>query len=133
MGRCGGKAKLEIGIFPCEEMPSIIALAQCPNGKRNLRQSGVDRLKLVMARGWESKAVEDQIQAQGSQLRINSDSRDPLTPAQSDARRRREVLVLSRVRVQTDIKASQQGRYQDQLHRALADLDAQISALKDVG
>ena len=98
-----------------------------------MRQSSANRLKLAMARGWESKAVEEQIQAQGSQLRINSDSRDPLTPAQSDARRRREVLVLSRVRVQTDIKASQQGRYQDQLHRALADLDAQISALKDVG
>jgi hypothetical protein len=87
-----------------------------------------------MARGWESKAVEDQIQdqAQGSQLRIKSDTRDPLTPAQSDARRRREVLVLSRVRVQTDLRASQEGRYRDQLNRALADLDAQISALPDV-
>jgi hypothetical protein len=88
-----------------------------------------------MARGWESKAVEDQIQdqAQGSQLRIKSDSRDPLTPVQLDVRRRREVLVLSRSRVQTDLQASQAGRYQDQLHRALADLDAQISELKDVG
>lgn len=66
-------------------------------------------------------------------MRINSDSRDPLTPAQSDARRRREVLVLSRVRVQTDLKASNEGRYREQLHRALADLDAQISALKDAG
>ena len=82
-----------------------------------------------MARGWESKAVEDQIQ--GSQLRIKSDSRDPLTPAQSDARRRKEVLVLSRVRVQTDIQASQAGRYRDQLNRALADLDAQISEIND--
>jgi hypothetical protein len=65
-------------------------------------------------------------------LRIKSDTRDPLTPAQSDARRRREVLVLSRVRVKTDLEASQEGRYRDQLNRALADLDAQISALPDV-
>ena len=86
-----------------------------------------------MARGWESKAVEDQIQnqAQGSPLRTKSDSRTPLTPAQSDARRRREVLNLSRVRVQALLQASSDARYQDQLNRALADLDAQISALPD--
>jgi len=65
-------------------------------------------------------------------LRKKSDSRSPLTPAQSDARRRLEVLVLSRARVQTDLRASQEGRYRDQLNRALADLDAQISALGDV-
>jgi hypothetical protein len=34
--------------------------------------------------------------------------------------------------VQADLKASQAGRYRDQLNRALADLDAQISALADV-
>ena len=66
-------------------------------------------------------------------MRIKSDSRDPLTPLQLDVRRRREVLVLSRLRVQTDLQASQEGRYRDQLHRALADLDAQISELKDPG
>jgi hypothetical protein len=134
---------LEVMSQATEETPSggyggrgdhvSISAVQRQIAKRKARQSRANRLKLRMARGWESKAVEEQIQAQGPQLRINSDSRDPLTPAQSDARRRREVLVLSRVRVQTDIKASQQGRYQDQLHRALADLDAQISALKDVG
>ncbi len=52
-----------------------------------------------------------------------------LTSAQIDTRRRREVLVLSRTRVQRDLQASQDQRYRDLLTRALADIEAQLTAL----
>lgn len=52
-----------------------------------------------------------------------------MTVAQIESHRRREVLLLSRARVATDLKASTDSRYRDQLNRALADLDAQLARL----
>jgi hypothetical protein len=82
-----------------------------------------------MARGWESKAVEDQVQE--FQERDSAGKKIPLTPAQMESRRRREVLLLSRARVQKDLQSSQNPRHKEQLNRALADLDSQLAALKD--
>lgn len=48
-----------------------------------------------------------------------------------ETRRRREVLLLSRVRVQQDLETSQNPRYRDQLSRALADIESQLAALKE--
>jgi hypothetical protein len=81
-----------------------------------------------MAKGWESKAVESQVQ--DSQTQPNN-KRAPLTVAQIEAHRRREVLLLSRARVADDLQSSSDSRYRDQLTRALADLDAQISRLSN--
>jgi hypothetical protein len=82
-----------------------------------------------MAKGWESKSVEGQVQdAQESQP---DNKRKPLTPAQIEAHRKREVLLLSRARVADDLQSSSDSRYRDQLTRALADLDAQISRLNN--
>jgi hypothetical protein len=83
-----------------------------------------------MAKGWESKSVEDQIQNTDNEPN-HDNRRKQLTPDQMEAHRRREVLLLSRARVEKDLNASQNPRYRDQLTRALADLDAQISKLPD--
>ena len=80
-----------------------------------------------MAKGWESKSVESQVQ--DSQEKMRDKRGVQLTPAQVDNRRRREVLVLSRTRVQKDLQTSENERYRDHLTRALADIEAQISAL----
>jgi hypothetical protein len=82
-----------------------------------------------MAKGWESKSVEDQIQNADNEP--NDNRRKQLTPDQMEAHRRREVLLLSRARVEKDLNASQNPRYRDQLTRALADLDTQISKLPE--
>ncbi|MGB0033897.1 MAG: hypothetical protein WBP79_00295 [Candidatus Acidiferrales bacterium] len=83
-----------------------------------------------MARGWESKAVEEQVKEfQGKE---KGNPRMPLTPAQAEVHRRREVLLLSRARVQKDLESSQDPRYREQLQHALADLDARLSELPDV-
>jgi len=87
-----------------------------------------------MARGWESKSVEDQVQQSEAAAPVKegkSKQKRQLTAAQIEVHRRREVLILSRVRVQQNLKASSNPRYTEQLNQALADIEAQLSALQD--
>jgi hypothetical protein len=87
-----------------------------------------------MARGWESKSVEDQVQQSEAAAPVKEGKdkqKRQLTAAQIEAHRRREVLILSRVRVQQDLKVSSNPRYTEQLNRALADIEVQLSALPD--
>jgi hypothetical protein len=82
-----------------------------------------------MARGWESKAVEDQV---SGQLREDSKApKQPVTASELELHRRKEVLLLSRARVQRDLEASRNPRYRDQLTRALSDIESQIAALEN--
>jgi len=82
-----------------------------------------------MARGWESKSVEGQVQE--FEERDSSGRKRQLTPAELETRRRREVLLLSLARVEKDLQSNPDPRYKEQLHRALADLDSQLAALND--
>jgi hypothetical protein len=84
-----------------------------------------------MAKGWESKSVESQVQ--DSQSKGRTKQGEVLTPLQIDTRRRREVLILSRARVERDLQLSQDQRYRDLLTRALADIEAQLAALEKIG
>jgi hypothetical protein len=81
-----------------------------------------------MAKGWESKSVEAQMQ---DAARGDDNQKPRLTVAQIESHRRREVLLLSRARVITDLEASTDARYREQLNRALADLDAQLARLSN--
>jgi hypothetical protein len=81
-----------------------------------------------MAKGWESKSVEDQIQ--NSDQRDSGQGRSQLTPAQAEMHRRKDLLLLSRARVEADLSTATDKRYRDQLSRALSDIEAQISALE---
>jgi len=80
-----------------------------------------------MAKGWESKAVEDQIQ--DSQKTDNENPRKQFTAEQMETHRRKEVLLLSRARVEKDLNASQNPRYRDQLSQALSHIDAELTKL----
>ncbi|HEX4001632.1 MAG TPA: hypothetical protein VHX36_03235 [Candidatus Acidoferrales bacterium] len=89
-----------------------------------------------MARGWESKSVEDQVQQSettaAAPVKEGKDKQKrQLTAAQIELHRQREVLILSRVRVQQNLKASGNPRYTEQLNRALADIEAQLAALPE--
>jgi hypothetical protein len=70
---------------------------------------------------------------QDSQSKGRTKQGEVLTPLQIDTRRRREVLILSRARVERDLQVSQDQRYRDLLTRALADIEAQLSALEKIG
>jgi hypothetical protein len=80
-----------------------------------------------MARGWESKAVEGQVQEFQSKEDRNAKSK--VSRDQVDIRRQREVLQLSRAQVERQLETASAPRYREQLTRALADLDAQLAKL----
>ena len=79
-----------------------------------------------MARGWESKAVEAQIETAEARATSNKSKR---TPEEIEKARRRESLLLSRNRVLQDLQQSRDPRYQKMLNDALAHLDAQLAQL----
>jgi hypothetical protein len=84
-----------------------------------------------MARGWESKSVEAQIDAAAAPRRT-SGPRKSLSPKQLEAIRLKETLLLSRTRVVREIENCQNPRYRAVLKKALADLDAQLTSLVDI-
>jgi len=78
-----------------------------------------------MARGWESKAVEEQ-QAQAA---VASESRQRLTTEQTARKQRAETLALCRKRVLQQLLATQNLAYRRSLELALADLEQQLARL----
>jgi hypothetical protein len=80
-----------------------------------------------MARGWESKSVETQIDM--AEARSASPSAKEITPAALVVLRKRESLLLSRTRIVREIEDAQSPRYKVVLSKALADLDAQLLTL----
>ena len=80
-----------------------------------------------MARGWESKSVEAQIdmaETHGAAARAKV-----LSNASLDLLRKKESILMSRTRVVRDLENAQNPRYKAVLSKALADLDAQLSTL----
>lgn len=80
-----------------------------------------------MARGWESKSVEDQ-QAEAREKKVHS--RPPLSPAQAARQREKEGLKLMRLRILQQMEAASNPRHRKVLEDALADLDQKLSRLE---
>ena len=81
-----------------------------------------------MARGWESKSVEAQIEESKTTAAAGG---HPLTAEEIQRRRKRAELELSRARVSQQLEASANPRYAEMLHLALADLERQIAEVID--
>jgi hypothetical protein len=79
-----------------------------------------------MARGWESKSVEDQ-QAEASNK--SDKPRIQLSPEAAARARNQESLRLSRQRVLQQLESSQNPRHRKLLQDALADLDEKLKLL----
>jgi hypothetical protein len=82
-----------------------------------------------MARGWESKSVEDQIDMAEQRRSRRSDVVKPPVVDAFDLIRKRESLLLSRTRVLHEMMSAQNPRYRELLSKALADLDANLAKL----
>lgn len=80
-----------------------------------------------MARGWESKSVESQIET--SQSERKETAKNPVTPEMAAAQRKKETLLLARTHLQQQMQASQHPRYRELLRNALMDLEKQIADL----
>ena len=80
-----------------------------------------------MARGWESKSVEAQMEASNEPK--PAARKTPLTPEQLQRQGKKADLMLSRNHVAQQLAESSNQKYSELLRRTLADLDAQIAAL----
>jgi hypothetical protein len=78
-----------------------------------------------MARGWESKSVEEQQAAATAAHEL----KQPLTAEQKAIRQQVEALQLSRKRILQQIEAAQNSRYRQVLENALAALDSRLARL----
>ena len=81
-----------------------------------------------MARGWESKSVESQIESAEERAALAKLPR--LTPEEAERKRQRESLLLSRTRVMHDMETSKNPGYRKTLEAALKHLDDKIATLK---
>jgi hypothetical protein len=80
-----------------------------------------------MARGWESKSVEAQIEETNSEPTFNPDPRVSAEELQTTFKKK--DLLLSRRRILQQLELSSNERYSELLRRTLASLDAEIGAL----
>lgn len=84
-----------------------------------------------MARGWESKAVESQIEA--AETRQLNRERVALDAEQVSKQRERESLELSRTRVLQDLSTANNPNYRKMLERSLQFLDSKLGKLDEAG
>jgi hypothetical protein len=80
-----------------------------------------------MARGWESKSVESQMEA--AEARQAAARKVTQSEEEIRQRRERESLELSRKRVLQDLAAATHPRHRQQLEAALAHLDSRLRAV----
>jgi hypothetical protein len=79
-----------------------------------------------MARGWESKSVESQMES----AQTRSSQREGAKSG-NDGARERQGLLLSRAYVLRQIESSSNERYTESLRKALADLEEKLAKLGD--
>ena len=80
-----------------------------------------------MARGWERKAVESQIEA--AEARASRSKAVQVSTEQLNAQRERDSIELSRTRVLQDLASATNPKYKDLLQRSLQYLDEKLQAL----
>ena len=84
-----------------------------------------------MAKGWESKSVEAQMESRADEAAASDHEPDHrrLTPAEAEAERKKQNLLLARAQISASMAHSQNPRYREMLEKALADLDTEIAKL----
>jgi len=84
-----------------------------------------------MARGWESKSVELQIESSEDKRHATPSKR--LTAAQVAQHWKRDNLLLSKSRILQQLQADLSPRYRAMLMAALADLEKQVAECAENG
>ncbi|MGA7294021.1 MAG: hypothetical protein WBW53_08350 [Terriglobales bacterium] len=79
-----------------------------------------------MARGWESKSVEQQ----QAEMSAPKSDRAPLPLGEQQRNRKREGLLLSRQRLNQQLREAGNPRHRQMIEQAIAELDAQLSLFK---
>jgi hypothetical protein len=80
-----------------------------------------------MARGWESKSIESQIEsAEERRAASRAAMKDPV---EAERQRQRESLLLQRTRVMHDLEQARHPRHRETLQAALNHLDQKLAEL----
>ena len=82
-----------------------------------------------MARGWESKSVEAQIESAEAHVHPSFD--EQISAEELEFLRKKESLNLSRTRVLRVLETSQNPRYRKLMQKALIDLEAELERLEN--
>ena len=82
-----------------------------------------------MARGWESKSIEQQ---QADALSERTQPRPRLSGEEQKRNRQREGLLLARKRLASQLQSAQSPRHLQMLQQSLAELDKQLSSFDSV-
>lgn len=80
-----------------------------------------------MARGWESKSVEQQ---QEERLEQRKASGPVMSAEQREQNRKRDGLVLARQRLVNELQAARNPRHRQMLSDSLAEVDRQLAFFK---
>jgi hypothetical protein len=80
-----------------------------------------------MARGWESKSVEQQQEEMAERRRTVPAAR---SLDEQERNRKREGLILSRQRLNQQLQTASDLRHREMLERAIAELNSQLSSLE---
>ena len=81
-----------------------------------------------MARGWESKAVEGQIE--DARSRRAPQSKGDLTEAAAERERRKRALLMERTRLRGEIERGQKPGYLELLKRGLEHVETELAKLE---
>ena len=82
-----------------------------------------------MARGWESKAVAEQIESKT--IPFVAVPRKPRTADQVQKLIEKRNLEAARAKVRHEIMSTQNERYKEMLNRSLRDLDSKLAKLEN--
>ncbi len=85
-----------------------------------------------MARGWESKSVEQQQEEVSEQRKSAREmtGRAPISPDEQQRNRKRDGLLLSRQRLAQQLQAACNPRHRQMLEQSIAELDKQLSSFE---
>ena len=96
------------------------------NGERRTAAGGAAEVyNRAMARGWESKSVEEQQSAAITQV----ESKQRLTPEQAARKQQEESIHLSRHHILQQLQSVQNPRHRQMLESALSELDTRLARM----
>jgi hypothetical protein len=108
-----------------DEVTLLIVYPEWPHGATVYRFAPAASIIQGMARGWESKSVEEQQAAASTKPEL----KQQFTAEEAIRKRQREAVELSRRGVLQQLQSSSQPRHRQMLELALSDLDAQLARL----
>jgi hypothetical protein len=79
-----------------------------------------------MARGWESKSVEEQMEAAESR-RVEQKAADAVSTEQARVDREREALQMQLTRIRRELEDARHDRHREQLQGAIKHLEEKLA------